>query len=542
MTEGFRSWAPGWSSSGLAVLLDEEAETQLKAASSDNPTIRQSLVLKSCITSMAQAAALANVEADLEVLDRGLAKATLVFNELLTILDIPDRADHFEGRLLEKMKKCFEERGWTGPTADPSVEELVKLLLKAAKELSEGSFDLSVETVIELEDKANKCFSSIKHFSQRTIFTRFIIFAFLFRACYSKEVGFTPISMLPSVQREGIHVFLRARVKSLFDAVKRKSTFFSSSIKNKHQESMDELLRVLYPLYSISRGWTNPHLLVRDLGQEEHIELQINPELLPSSEERPVLLQLGRALVNEEDLAPVFCFLWRDEKNLFLRRQEKLFRFVVTHGGPNSILQIQLARDRIKSKNTLHPTHVSSDLPKKLLSMERLMKDIESQLPSLAVYKEMAVLGEVQLQALGLQINHKNSLGQTLLHLAVHHGKVEIVAALLEAGAHRHVQDNAGLHPLVVAIIEASALESEETAERLVRLLASDDDRLDLPDSVGRTALHHASALSSSSLRAKLVTALVEAGAPLASTDAQGDRPVDVAYRLTETTLFDAGN
>ena len=98
------------------------------------------------------------------------------------------------------------------------------------------------------------------------------------------------------------------------------------------------------------------------------------------------------------------------------------------------------------------------------------------------------------------------------------------------------------MHPLVVAIIEASALESEETAERLVRLLASDDDRLDLPDSVGRTALHHASALSSSSLRAKLVTALVEAGAPLASTDAQGDRPVDVAYRLTETTLFDTGN
>ena len=537
MTESFRSWAPGWGSSSLAVLLDEDA-----GILSDIPTERESLVLSSCITSMAQAAALANEEADLEVLDLRMAKAVLVFNEMLTILDLPDRADIFEGQRLGRMEKYFEERGWTGPNAEPTVEQLVKLLLKASKELSQGTFEKSVETVIQLEDKANKCFSSIKHFSQRTIFTRFIIFAFLFRACYSKEVGFTPISMLPSVQREGIHIFLRARVKSLFDAVKRKSTFFSSSIKNKHQESMDELLRVLYPLYSISRGWSNPHLLVRDLGQEEHIELQINPELLPSSEERPVLLQLGRALVNEEDLAPVFCFLWRDEKNLFLRRQEKLFRFVVTHGGPNSILQIQLARDRIKSKNTLHPTHVSSDLPKKLLPMERLMKDIVSQLPSLSVYKEMAVLGEVQLQALGLQINHKNSLGQTLLHLAVHHGKVEIVAALLEAGAHRHVQDNAGLHPLVVAIIEASSLESEETAERLVRLLASDDDRLDLPDSVGRTALHHASALSSSSLRARLVTALVEAGAPLACTDAQGDRPVDVAYRLTETTLFDAGN
>ena len=537
MTESFRSWAPGWGSSSLAVLLDEDA-----GFLSDVPTERESLVLSSCITSMAQAAALANDEADLEVLDLRMAKAVLVFNEMLTILDLPDRADIFEGQRFGRMEKYFEERGWTGPNAEPTVEQLVKLLLKASKELSQGNFEKSVETVIQLEDKANKCFSSIKHFSQRAIFTRFIIFAFLFRACYSNELGFVPISMLSPKQREDIHLFLRTRVKLLFDVIKRKSTFFSSSIKNKHQESMDDILRVLYPIYSVSRGWNSPYHLVKDFGPEEHIELQINPELLPSSEDRPVLLHLGRALVSEEDLAPVFIFLWRDEKNLFLRRQEKLFRFVVTHGGPNSILQIQLARDRIKSKNTLHPTQVSTDLPKKLLPMERLMKDIESQLPNLAVYKEMAVFGEVHLQALGVQVNQQNQHGQTLLHLAVQHGRLEVVASLLEAGAHRHVQDNAGLHPLVLAILQASSLESEEIAERLVRLLVKDDNRLDLPDSAGRTALHHASALSSSSLRSRLVTALVEAGAPLASVDAQGDRPVDLAYRLTETTLFDSGN
>ena len=537
MTESFRSWAPGWGSSSLEVLLDEDA-----GFLSDIPTERESLVLSSCITSMAQAAALANDEADLEVLDLRMAKAVLVFNEMLTILDLPDRADILEGQRFGRMEKYFEERGWTGPNAEPTVEQLVKLLLKASKELSQGSFEKSVETVIQLEDKANKCFSSIKHFSQRAIFTRFIIFAFLFRACYSNELGFVPISMLSPKQREDIHLFLRTRVKLLFDVIKRKSTFFSSSIKNKHQESMDDILRVLYPIYSVSRGWNSPYHLVKDFGPEEHIELQINPELLPSSEDRPVLLHLGRALVSEEDLAPVFIFLWRDEKNLFLRRQEKLFRFVVTHGGPNSILQIQLARDRIKSKNTLHPTQVSTDLPKKLLPMERLMKDIESQLPNLAVYKEMAVFGEVHLQALGVQVNQQNQHGQTLLHLAVQHGRLEVVASLLEAGAHRHVQDNAGLHPLVLAILQASSLESEEIAERLVRLLVKGDNRLDLPDSAGRTALHHASALSSSSLRSRLVTVLVEAGAPLASVDAQGDRPVDVAYRLTETTLFDSGN
>ena len=52
-------------------------------------------------------------------------------------------------------------------------------------------------------------------------------------------------------------------------------------------------------------------------------------------------------------------------------------------------------------------------------------------------------------------------------------------------------------------------------AERVVRLLATGDSRLDLPDTAGRTVLHHASALLGPSLRARLVTALVEAGAPL---------------------------
>ena len=105
MTESFRSWAPGWGSSSLEVLLDEDA-----GFLSDIPTERESLVLSSCITSMAQAAALANDEADLEVLDLRMAKAVLVFNEMLTILDLPDRADIFEGQRFGRMEKYFEQK------------------------------------------------------------------------------------------------------------------------------------------------------------------------------------------------------------------------------------------------------------------------------------------------------------------------------------------------------------------------------------------------------------------------------------------------
>lgn len=556
-----RSWCPGYSATGLCVTLDPEMD--LEDGLLMEPPTR---VLESCVSHLAQALSLDDPEADPTVHDRRLAKACMVWNNLLNILDVPDRSGDFNEKTEESIKKTFAECGWSGPPAKrPStdissrqlrgsvtslsdiaeslVDELVKLLLKSYQELREKNFDNSVDTIIQLEEKANKNFSTTKSFAQRIIFTRFILFAFLFRACYSEsESAFCSVASLSKKQKDDILAFLRSRVKILHDIVKRKTTFFSSSIKNKHQELMDDLLRTIYPFYSVSRGWSSPFLLIRDEGPEEHVELHINPEFLPGSEDKNVMLPLGMVLIEGEDLAPLHVFLWRDEKNLFLRRQEKVFRFVVTHGGPNSILHIQLSRDRIKSKNTLHPTLISSELPRKLLPMEKLLKDINSPLPSLAVYKEMALLGPLHLQALGLQVNLQTSQGQGLLHLAVLSGKLELVESVLLAGVQRHIRDNAGLHPLAQAILEAGAMDSDEAAERLVKLLACEDCLLDLPDAAGRTAMHHASTLGSSSLRARLVGVLVEAGAPLDCRDGAGDRPVDLAYRLTETTLFDRGN
>ena len=530
MGDGVRSWCPGYGPhTGLAIHLDPAEEPEQP-------------VLASLVTSLALEIALGDKEADPTSIDRRQARALLVTTHLLTLLDIPARPHADLAGMVADLRKELMERGWCGAAAEAPVEDLVTSLLKAIQEVWQSRFDAAVDTIIQLENKANQLYSTTKNFGQRAIFTKFILFAFLFRACYSEaDSTFHPVDLLSRKQKDDIHVFLRSRIKSLFDVVKRKSTFFSSSIKNKHQEGMDDMLRCFYPLYSESRGWSSAHLLVRDTGPEERLDLHINPEFLPASEERPVVLQLGMVQVEEDLLAPLHVFLWRDEKHLFLRRQEKVFRFVVTHGGPNSILHIQLSRDRIKSKNTLHPTLVSSELPRKLMSVEKLMKDVVSAVPTVAVYREMAAVGEVHLQALGVQVNQQNSRGESLLHLAARRGRLEVVEGLLEAGAHRHLRDAAGLHPLLVAVLEAEAMESEEVAERVVRLLAAGDSRLDLPDAAGRTVLHHASALLAPSLRARLVTALVEAGAPLTCRDEGGDLAVDLAYRLSESTLFDTG-
>ena len=477
-----RSWVPGYSDTGLSVTLHPGTED----------------VLESCVTALAQGLSMADPEADPGSQDRRLARALLVLGELLSLLDVQEGRSCREVPAGE-LDRLFLERGWTGAGAETGVEELARLLVRSVKELIAKNFDTAVDIMIQLEDKANKYYNTIKSYSQRVIFTRFILFSFLFRVCYSEEKSeFCPVAGLSNKEKDDIQSFLKAKVKNLFVSVKRKSTFFSSSIKMKHQDSMDDTLRLIYPIYSVSRSWSSPFHLLRDEGAEQHLELHINPEFLPSSEEKPVMLQLGVVLVQEEDLVPLHVFLWRDEKHLFLRRQEKVWRFVVTHGGPNSILHIQLSRDRIKSKNTLHPTLVSSELPKKLLSTEKLLKDITSLLPNVAVYREMAVVGPVQLQSLGVEVNCQNSLGQSLLHLAVSGGRQEVVESLLEAGAHRHLRDSSGLHALAVAVLEAGAMESEEAAERLVRSLARGDTNLDLPDHSGRTALHHASTLSRS--------------------------------------------
>ena len=58
----------------------------------------------------------------------------------------------------------------------------------------------------------------------------------------------------------------------------------------------------------------------------EKIDLQVEPLYLPYSEEKAVMLQAG--LVRLEDiLSPILVYLWRDERNIFLRRQAELWKF-----------------------------------------------------------------------------------------------------------------------------------------------------------------------------------------------------------------------
>ena len=58
---------------------------------------------------------------------------------------------------------------------------------------------------------------------------------------------------------------------------------------------------------------------------QEKIEIKVDPNYVPSSEEKCVLLQVGSVLIHDT-LVPLFIYLWRDDKNLILRRQSTVVK------------------------------------------------------------------------------------------------------------------------------------------------------------------------------------------------------------------------
>ena len=162
----------------------------------------------------------------------------------------------------------------------------------------------------------------------------------------------------------------------------------------------------------------------------------------------------------------------------------------ITQVGPNSILQVSVLCDRLRARNTKHPSLVSTSLPPPLLPLDSLFSLLTPSSPSSSstasitsssttgeVWREMAARGDLTLQALGVDINSQvvslltltntnnwnsisqNEAGQTLLHLAAGCAgrQEEVVESLVRAGARLHITDTSGLTPLMLAVLQAGS-------------------------------------------------------------------------------------
>ena len=76
---------------------------------------------------------------------------------------------------------------------------------------------------------------------------------------------------------------------------------------------------------------------------------------------------------------------------------------MITQGGPNSILSVSVQCDRVRSRNTVHPVRLPAALPPGTAWSDRLFAELESSAAP-ALFQQLAGLGELALQALGVDI------------------------------------------------------------------------------------------------------------------------------------------
>ena len=116
----------------------------------------------------------------------------------------------------------------------------------------------------------------------------------------------------------------------------------------------------------------------------------------------------------------------------------------------------------------------------------------------------------------GMDVNAKDSAGETPLHIAARGNMDEIAIALIVAGADVNAKDNAGETPLHVAASENKA----EAASALIVAGAN----IHAKDNAGETPLH-AAVISRS---VDLVEILVAAGADIHAADLKGNTPASI--------------
>ena len=139
-----------------------------------------------------------------------------------------------------KCQNIFKDRGWTGALADPVLIDITNKFSELCRKIQGNDPHLAHEVLNDIYETSMQQFRTIKHLWLKAIFAKFKIFAQVFLTTFdSSTQTFLPLVKLSRPCKENISTFIKGTLKTLFDAVKRKSTLFfngsGKTAKPKHQ-------------------------------------------------------------------------------------------------------------------------------------------------------------------------------------------------------------------------------------------------------------------------------------------------------------------